>query len=128
MRITVRALGCLALLVSGQTPCKAQERWEKELQHDRWQIELNSGAYLWSVQLVKLVGTSLVVRQADTTVTVPVRTITRLRLAVPPAATPSRLGAAAGAGDQVYQLTLQTLDERLATIREILQRHPPGPP
>jgi hypothetical protein len=125
MRTTLGALGCLALLIGGATRSAAQEPYQRELKQDRWQIELRSGKYLWDVQLVKLAGTSLVVRQAAKTLTVPVREISMLRLVAPPAATPAREGAAVGTGDEIYQLTLRDLSERLAIIREILQRHPP---
>jgi hypothetical protein len=111
--------------MGGSSRAAAQEPFQQEIKHDRWQIELQSGDYLWNVQLVRLAGTSLVVRQADTTVTLPVSQITMLRLVAPPSATPSRLGAAGGSGDEIYQLTLQDLGERLASIREILRRHPP---
>ena len=114
MKTLFAALACLVLLIGRPTPGAAQ---------DRWQVELNSGAYLWDVQLVRLQGPSLVVRQADTTVTVPVREITQLRLVV---ASGLRPMARAGTRDEVYQLTLQNLDERLALIREIFQQHPPS--
>jgi len=124
MKTTLMALGSLALLIGGSTRSAAQERYQQEIKRDRWQIELQSGSYLWDVQLVRLAGTSLVVRQADTTVTLPVSQISLLRLVAPPSATPSRVGAAAGSGDEIYQLTLRDLSERLAIIRDILQRHP----
>ncbi len=107
---------CLAMLSGGPTPGAAQ---------DRWQIQLNSGTYLYDLQLVKLERASLIVRQADTTVTVPVREITQLVFVQ---GTAQRAGARAGARDVVYQLALLDLDERLAILREILEQHPPAVP
>ncbi|HYL55803.1 MAG TPA: hypothetical protein VEU73_09555 [Gemmatimonadales bacterium] len=104
----------LALLIGGVAPSAAQ---------DRWQAQLNSGKYLYDLQLVKLQGTRLVVRQAHKTVSLPVREITQLELVQP---TMQRNQAFGGAHDVVYQFALLTLDERLAQLREILRTHPPS--
>jgi hypothetical protein len=103
-----------ALLIGGVAPSAAQQRW---------QVQLNSGEYLYDVQLVKLEGTSLVARQADTSVSLPVREITQLVLVRP---TMQRKFAPGGAHDIVYQLTLLNVEERLAQLREILQTYPPS--
>lgn len=108
----IATLVYLALLLGGVAPSAAQQRW---------QVQLNSGAYLYDLQLVKLQDTSLVARQADKTVSLPVREITQLLLVQP---TMQRRAAPGGARDVVYQLTLLNLDERLALLREILQRYP----
>jgi hypothetical protein len=112
--LTATTLVFLALLIGGVAPSAAQ---------DRWQAQLNSGKYLYDLQLVKLQGTTLVVRQAHKTVSLPVREITQLELVQP---TMQRKQAFGGAHDVVYQFTLLTLDERLAQLREILRTHPPS--
>jgi len=111
-----------ATLIWGTTPCAAQERW---------QLTRTSGDYLWDIQLVKLEGTSLVVRQADTSVTVPVSQITELRRvgkAVKRVGDGGRgvFAGLMGADDEVYQLTLDTVAERVAVIRELLRKHGGG--
>lgn len=118
------AIALLALLLAA--PCAAQ---------DRWQLTLNSGQYLWELQLVKLDGAALVVRQADTTVTVPVADITELRLVAKAMKQAGRddggravFNALSGAGDEVYTLTLADLPERLGLLRDILRAHPPAGP
>ncbi len=72
------------------------------------------------LRLVKLEGTSRVVRQAARTVTVSLRQISQLVLVQ---GTAQRARVRAGAHHVVYQLTLLSRDERLALIREILRQH-----
>jgi hypothetical protein len=106
-------------LICGTAPCAAQQRW---------QLTRTSGDYLWDLQLVKLEGTSLVVRQADSSFAVPVSQITELRRV---GKAMKRMGDGGrgvfaglmGADDEVYQLTLDTVAERVIAIREILRRH-----
>jgi hypothetical protein len=49
-------------------------------QDDRWQIRLDQDRYVWDVRLLRLDGDSLVVRQADSSLRVPVGQISELRL------------------------------------------------
>src|ERR1044071_4036782 len=41
-------------------------------QDERWQVALDDGSYVWDIRLVRLAGDSLVVRQWDSLVSVPV--------------------------------------------------------
>lgn len=122
MRITVVALFWSLLAL----PCTAQERW---------QLTLASGQYHWDLRLVRLDGEALVVRHADTTIAVPVREITELRRVAKSLKRVGGgddgravLGSLMGADDEVYQLTLATLPDRLAIIRNVLQQRPPPSP
>jgi len=122
--VKTTVIATLALLFAA--PCAAQ---------DRWQLTLNSGQYLWDLQLVKLDGAALVVRQADTTVTVPVSEITELRLVAKSVKQTGRddggravFNALSGAGDEVYTLTLADLPERLGVVRDALRAHPSTSP
>lgn len=102
---------------------------------DRWQLSLNNDRYLWDLQLVRLDRATLVVRQSDTTIAVPVRDITELRLVGKSLKRVGSgdggravLGALMGVDDQVYPLTQEALEDRLAVIRNILRKHPPAGP
>lgn len=46
----------------------------------RWQITLDQDQYVWDVRLLRLDGDSLVVRQADSSLRVPVELISEIRL------------------------------------------------
>lgn len=113
---------CCGLVAAA--PCAAQG------DGDRWQLTLDSGVILWELHLVRLSGDTLVLRQADTTRSVPLRQISELRLVQKSV---KRLGAGgggvigvlSGADDKVYQLTLLDLGEKRQLVRRILQDHPP---
>lgn len=107
------AFAYLALLIGAPTLGAAQ---------DRWQVQLNNGAYVYDLRLVKLQDSSLVVRQADTTMTLPVRAIAQLVLV---RGTMSRKAAKGGGHDVVYTLTPLNLAERLALLRTVLKTYPP---
>lgn len=104
----------LGLLLGGVAPSTAQQRW---------QVQLTNGKYLYDLQLVRLEGRSLVVRQADTALSLPVRDLAQLVLVQP---TMQRKFALGGARDLVYQFTLLNLEERLAQLRDILQTYAPS--
>jgi hypothetical protein len=95
----------LALLIGRPITCAAQ---------NRWQVQLNSGRYLYDLRLIKLEDTSLVVEQTARTVTVPVREINQLVLVQ---GMMQRAGARGGAHDLVHQLTLLSPEERLTILR-----------
>lgn len=99
---------------------------------DRWQIGLESGAYIWDVRLVKLTGDSLLFRQADTVGVTRVNQITEIRLI---RKSTMRLGEGAGGGamsalvgadDEVYDFQPLDFAARLRAIQQILLAHPPS--
>ncbi len=100
---------------------------------DRWQIALGPGAYVWDVRLMRLEGDSLLVRQSDSVVSVPVGRITEIRLIrksemrMGEGAAAAAMSALTGADDEVYDLTPLDFAERLRAIQKILLYHPSGP-
>lgn len=72
MRATFTATA-VSLAALSATPLAAQ-------QDDRWQITLDQDRYVWDVRLVKLDGDSLVLRQTDSSLRVPVERISEIRL------------------------------------------------
>jgi len=122
------ALSLLAALTSGAAaPANGQGKDD-----DRWQIELESGDYIWDIRLVRLAGDSLEFRQADTLGRVSVQRIRELRLI---RKTEMRLGepgggalaALTGSDDEVYDLVTMDYAARLRTIQQVFLLHPPGP-
>jgi hypothetical protein len=114
----------LWLALVGPAPLLAQES-------DRWQIRLDRDEYVWDVRLLRLKGETLMVRQADTTVAVPVGRISEIRLI---RKSEMRLGdgaaamsALTGSDDEVYDLSPLDFAERLRAIQKILLYHPPEP-
>jgi hypothetical protein len=101
---------------------------------DRWQVQLAGGQYLWDVRLLRESGDSLVVSQADSSVSVPLQDIQQLRLIRATemragAGTREALGALSGANDEVFDLTVADAEERRRIVRQILSEHPqPGQP
>ncbi|MBA3893042.1 MAG: hypothetical protein H0X69_05025 [Gemmatimonadales bacterium] len=70
----IRTCGALVvLLFTLSSMVSAQE-------DDRWQITLDARECVWDVRLRRLEGDSLVVRQADSSLRVPVERITEIRL------------------------------------------------
>ncbi len=61
-----------ALILAFAAPLAAQD--------DRWQLTLEGDHYVWDIRLVRLDGDSLVVRQSDSLVRVPVALINEIRL------------------------------------------------
>ena len=69
----IRLIGStLALLLA-----LAQTAWAQD---DRWQVTLDDERYVWDIRHVRLDGDSLVVRQSDSLVSVPVAHINEIRL------------------------------------------------
>lgn len=112
----------LALAMSGRLAAQA----------DRWQVALGNDQYVWDVQLLRLDGDSLVVKQSDSLLRVPVDRITEIRLI---RKTEVELGAGAagamsaltGGDDEIYDLSPLEFAERLRTIQKILLYHPISP-
>jgi len=103
-------------------------------QDDRWQITLKDGTIVWDLRLVKLQRDTLVFRHDSATVSYPLMRVDELRMVrageheIGPVAAGGRYdGAANGASDLVYQLTLLDLAERRAVIERILLRSSPSP-
>ena len=123
----VRTLGStLALLLGLTHGARAQD--------DRWQVTLDDERYVWDIRLVRLDGDSLIVRQADSLVAVPVAHINEIRLIRKSEMQLGGEGAAAGAmnalvggDDEIYDLTPLDFADRLRTVQKILLLHPTGP-
>ena len=102
-------------------------------QDDRWQISLDDDRYVWDIRLLRLDGDSLFVRQADSTLGVPVAHIKELRLIrksevqVGAGEMAGAMGALVGADDEVYDLTPLEFAERIRTVQKILLMHPTNP-
>jgi hypothetical protein len=103
-------------------------------QDDRWQVTLDDERYVWDIRLVRLDGDSLVVRQSDSLVAVPVAHINEIRLIRKSEMQLGGEGAAAGAmnaliggDDEIYDLTPLDFADRLRTVQKILLLHPTGP-
>jgi hypothetical protein len=104
-----------------------------QAQSDRWQVTVDADSYVWDVQLVRLDGDSLVVRQADSLVRVPVNHISELRLIrktemqAGDASAAATMNALTGSDDEIYDLSALEFAERLRTIQKILLAHPNTP-
>jgi hypothetical protein len=103
-------------------------------QDDRWQVTLDDERYVWDIRLVRLDGDSLMVRQSDSLVAVPVAHINEIRLIRKSEMQLGGEGAAAGAmnalvggDDEIYDLTPLDFADRLRTVQKILLLHPTGP-
>jgi hypothetical protein len=118
------AAAALALTVLGAAPLTAQE-------DDRWQITLDQDRYVWDVRLVRLDGDSLVVRQADSSLGVPVGRITEIRLIrkseVQAGDGAAAMSALTGGDDEVYDFTPLEFAERVRAIQKIFLYHPSEP-
>lgn len=118
--------GMLVLLLTVVHPLAAQD--------DRWQVTLDGDRYVWDIQLVRLDGDSLVVRQSDSLVRVPVAHIDEIRLirksevqVAGGAGGAGAMNALMGGDDEVYDLTPLEFADRLRSIQKILLLHPSQP-
>lgn len=103
-------------------------------QDDRWQVTLDDERYVWDIRLVRIDGDSLVVRQSDSLVRVPVAHISEIRLIRKSevqlgggSATAGAMNALVGGDDEVYDLTPLDFADRLRTVQKILLLHPTKP-
>ena len=103
-------------------------------QDDRWQVALDDDRYVWDIRLVRLDGDSLVVRQSDSLVRVPVAHINEIRLIRKSevhldagGTTAGAMSALVGGDDEIYDLTPLEFADRLRTIQKILLLHPTEP-
>jgi hypothetical protein len=125
----IRLIGStLVLLLALAQTARAQD--------DRWQVTLDDERYVWDIRLVRLDGDSLVVRQSDSLVSVPVAHINEIRLirksevhvgAGEGGGGAGAMSALVGGDDEVYDLTPLEFADRLRTIQKILLLHPTGP-
>jgi len=118
------AAAALSLAALGATPLAAQ-------QDDRWQVTLDQDRYVWDIRLVRLDGDSLVVMQADSSLSLPVERITEIRL-IRKSEMQLGDGAAAmsaltGRDDEVYDFTPLDFAERVRAIQKIFLYHPSEP-
>ena len=123
MRTTLAA-AVVSLAALGAMPLAAQ-------QDDRWQITLDQDRYLWDVRLVRLDGDSLMVTQADSSLSLPVDRITEIRL-IRKSEMQLGDGAAAmsaltGRDDEVYDFTPLGFAERVRAIQKLFLYHPSEP-
>jgi hypothetical protein len=98
----------------------------------RWQMALDDDGYVWDIRLVRLDGDSLVVRQSDSLVRVPVAHINEIRLIRKSevhldagGTTAGAMSALVGGDDEVYDLTPLDFADRLRRSK-ILLLHPSG--
>jgi len=103
-------------------------------QSDRWQLTLDDDQYVWDIRLVRLEGDSLVIRQSDSLVRVPLGHVNEVRLirgarveVTGGAATAGAMSALMGGDDEIYDLAPLEPADRRPTIEKILQLHPPQP-
>ena len=116
-----------AVLLAGVSPLHAQNEGRPE--RERWQVTLDGERYVWDIGLVRLDGDSLVVRQADTLVRLPVEHITEIRLI---RSSTMELGAGAagamsaltGSDDEIYDFTPLEFADRIRAIQKIFVYHP----
>jgi hypothetical protein len=101
-------------------------------QDDRWQVTLDNEQYVWDIRLVKLDGDSLVVRQSDSLLRVPVAQIKELRLIrksevdLGAGGAGGAMNALVGGDDEVYDMSPLDFADRLRTVQKILLLHPVG--
>ena len=116
----------LVLLLALASPPVAAQR-------ERWQVTLDDQRYVWDIRLVRLDGDSLVVRQSDSLVRVPVAHIDEIRLIqksemqLGDGTTGGAMNALMGGDDEIYDLTPLAFAERLRTVQKILLLHPAEP-
>ena len=114
----LRSIGAtLVALLALARPLAAQD--------DRWQITLDNDQYVWDIRLVRLDGDSLVVRQSDSLVPVPVAHIKELRLIrkseveLGGGDAAGAMNALVGGDDEVYDLTPLEFADRIRTVQKI---------
>ena len=115
---------------SAPSTARPPEGWSRV---DRWQVALHDGSYLWELALVGLSGDTLLARQSDSLVRVPLALVDELRL-VRASVKEGRNGACAtfggltGSDDEVYALVRYAGDERRRVVEQALAAHPPASP
>jgi hypothetical protein len=102
-------------------------------QDERWQVTLGGDRYVWDVRLVRLDGDSLVLRQSDSLLRVPVAQMTEIRLIRKTEvevgtgnADAAAMAALTGSDDEIYDLTPLDFAARLRAVQKVLVLHPPA--
>jgi hypothetical protein len=124
------ALLAVALVLIGFTIATAQSARPGA---DRWQVTMDGERYVWDVRLVRLAGDTLVVRQSDSLVNIPVARVTELRLIrksevrVGGEGANGAMAALMGGDDEVYDLSPLDFVDRLKAVQKIFLYHPAEP-
>jgi hypothetical protein len=111
----------------------ASEEADEQIAHQaarptaRWQLMFADGTYLWELQLVRLSGDTLIVAQGDTLRAVPLAVLDELRqvgksIKMVGAGARGVFGGLAGADDEVYKLTLDSVAEKRRIVEALLRR------
>jgi hypothetical protein len=116
----IRILFCAVGMMLLTAPCSAQAT-------DRWEIELSNASIMYEVRPLRVERDALVVQQSDSTLRVPISQVTVLRRFVKSVkhgagGAYATFAGVIGADDEVFQLTLLTIDERRTKLEEILRR------
>jgi hypothetical protein len=116
----IRTLFCGVAMMVLAAPCSAQAT-------DRWELELSNASIMYEVRPLRVERNALVLQQRDSTVRVPLSQVTVLRRFVKSVkhgagGAYATFAGVIGADDEVFQLTLLTIDERRAKLEEILRR------
>jgi hypothetical protein len=123
----VAAVGTLLLLA----PRAARAQDSTRTDPDRWQIQTETGDYIWDIRLLRLSGDTLLFQQADTIGRARVDQIRELRLirkvVVRMGESPMSTGALTGAGDEIFDLGPLDFAARLRAIQQVFLVHPPSP-
>lgn len=99
---------------------------------DRWQIQTESGDYIWDIRLLKLSGDTLLFKQADTIGRARVDQIRELRLirkTVVRGGADGAMQTAAltGSNDEIFDFGPLDFAARLRAIQQVFLVHPPSP-
>jgi hypothetical protein len=125
--LAVAAVGTLLFLA----PRGVQAQDSTRADSDRWQIQTESGEYIWDIRLLRLSGDTLLFQQADTIGRTRVDQIRELRLirkvVVRMGESPMSTGALTGAGDEIFDLGPLDFAARLRAIQQVFLVHPPSP-
>ena len=132
------AIAAALLAALAASPASAQrststapppEGWSRR---DRWQLSLHDGSYLWELGLVGVRGDTLLARQGDSLVLVPLERIDELRLVQASVrrtgepGTQATFKGLAGGDDEVYALVRYAPAERRRIVEQALAAHPPA--
>lgn len=123
----------MLLLGAATMPSVAAAQDEAPVDTDRWQIQTESGDYIWDIRLLKLSGDTLLFKQADTVGRARIDQIRELRLirkvVVRSGAGEGGMAAAAltGSADEIFDLGPLDFAARLRAIQQVFLVHPPSP-
>jgi hypothetical protein len=120
----------LALLLLAPRAAAAQN--DAPVDTERWQIQTESGDYIWDIRLLRLSGDTLLFKQADTVGRTRVDQIRELRLIRKTVVSGGADGAMAtaaltGANDEIFDLGPLDFAARLRAIQQVFLVHPPSP-